>query len=52
MEWKLSEFKTSKTPDINTGDVVNIHVLENAYNPVKYYGTKQFEVFNQASIKG
>ena len=47
MAWKLAESKKSDTPDINAGDLVNIYVIEDGGNPIKYYATNQFEVFNQ-----
>jgi hypothetical protein len=52
MAWKLAESKKSNTPDINAGDLVNIYVIEDGGNPIKYYATNQFEVFNQIDIKG
>ena len=52
MAWKLAESKKSDTPDINAGDLVNICVIEDGGNPIKYYATNQFEVFSQIDIKG
>jgi hypothetical protein len=51
MAWKLAESKKSDTPDISAGDLVNIYVIEDEGNPIKYYATNQFEVFNQIKIK-
>ena len=51
MAWKLAESKKSETPDINAGDLVNICVIEDEGNPIKYYATNRFEVFNQINIK-
>ena len=51
MAWKLAESKNSDTPDLNAGDLVNIYVIEDGGNPIKYYATNRFEVFNQVSIK-
>ena len=51
MAWKLAESKKSDTPDISAGDLVNIYVIEDGGNPIKYYATNQFEVFNQIKIK-
>ena len=50
MAWKLAESKNSDTPDIYAGDLVNIYVIEDGGNPIKYYATNQFEVFNQMSL--
>ena len=52
MAWKLAESKESDTPDINAGDLVNVYVVDHEDNPVKYYATGQFEVFNQINIEG
>lgn len=47
MAWRLAESKKSDSPDISAGDLVNIYVVEEGGNQVKYYATNQFEVFNQ-----
>jgi len=52
MAWKLAESKKSDTPDISAGDLVNIYVIEDEGNPIKYYATNRFEIFNQINIKG
>jgi hypothetical protein len=52
MAWKLAESKKSDTPDISAGDLVNIYVIEDGGNPIKYYATNRFEIFNQINIKG
>ena len=51
MAWKLAESKKSDIPDINAGDLVNVYVVDHEDNPVKYYATGKFEVFNQIDIK-
>jgi hypothetical protein len=51
MAWKLAESKKSDTPDINAGDLVNVYVIEDGGNPIKYYATNRFDVFNQLNIK-
>ncbi len=51
MAWKLAESRKSDTPDISAGDPVNISVIEDGGNPVKYYATNQYEVFNQINIE-
>jgi len=50
MAWKLAESKKSDTPDISAGDLVNIYVIEDGGNPIRYYATNRFEVFNQINI--
>jgi len=51
MAWKLAESKKSDTPDISAGDLVNVYVIDHEGNPVKYYATGQFEVFNRADFE-
>ena len=46
MAWKLAESKKSAPPDTGAGDLVNIYVVDDAGNPIKFYATGQFEVFN------
>jgi hypothetical protein len=47
LAWRLAESRQSYPPDINGGDSVNITVVDDEGNPVKYYATNQLEVFNQ-----
>jgi hypothetical protein len=39
----------SDSPEIKSGDFVNITVVDDKGNPVKYYATNEFEVFNHVS---
>ena len=50
MAWKLAESRKFDIPDINAGDLVNVTVIDHENNPVKYYATNEFEVFNQLSL--
>ncbi|MCJ7542792.1 MAG: hypothetical protein MUO88_24345 [Desulfobacterales bacterium] len=49
--WKLAQSTKSDKSKINEGDIVNIYVVDDSGNLVKYYATNQFEIFNQVSIK-
>ena len=51
MAWRLAESRQSDPPNVNDGDLINITVVDVEDNPVKYYATNQFEVFNQIDIK-
>ncbi|MBW1752956.1 MAG: hypothetical protein JRJ46_07590 [Deltaproteobacteria bacterium] len=51
LAWRLAESGQSDPPDINGGDSVNITVVDDEGNPVKYYATNQFEVFNQVDTE-
>jgi hypothetical protein len=51
MAWRLAESKQSDTPDVSAGDLINVTVVDPEGNPVKYYATNQFEVFNRSKIK-
>ena len=46
MAWRLAESRQSDPPDINAGDLINVTVIDHEGNPVKYYATNHFEVFN------
>ncbi len=48
MAWRLAESRQSDPPEVNGGDLVNIYVVDDGGNPIKYYATDQFEVFNPA----
>jgi len=52
LAWRLAETRQYDPPDINGGDSVNITVVDDEGNQIKYYATNQFEVFNQIDIKG
>lgn len=51
LAWRLAESRQSDPSDINGGDSVNITVVDDEGNPVKYYATNQFEVFNQVDTE-
>lgn len=51
MAWRLAESRQSDPPDVNAGDLVNVCVVDHEDNPIKYYATGKFEVFNQINIK-
>jgi hypothetical protein len=44
--WKLSEATKSETTEIADGDIVNIYVVDDSGNPVKFYATNQLKVYN------
>ena len=46
LAWKLSEATKSDKPEINDGDFVNIYVVDDSGNPVKFYGTNQLKIYN------
>jgi hypothetical protein len=48
--WKLYMATKSDSPEIKSGDFVNITVVNDEGNPVKYYATNEFEVFNHVSL--
>jgi hypothetical protein len=50
MAWRLAESKQSDTPNVSAGDLINVTVVDPESNPVKYYATNQFEVFNQVPL--
>ena len=48
--WKLYMATRSDSPEISDGELVNICVVDDSDNPVKYYATNQLEVFNPREI--
>jgi len=50
LAWKLAEASNSNTPDNADGAFVNIYVVDDSGNPIKYYASNQFEVFNRRDI--
>jgi hypothetical protein len=45
--WKLFMTTRSDTADIREEELVNIHVVNDADEKVKYYATNHYEVFNK-----
>ena len=50
LAWKLAESRKSDTPENDDGALVNIYVVDDLGNPIKYYASNQFEVFNRRDI--
>jgi hypothetical protein len=48
--WKLYMATKSDSPEISDGELINIFVVDDLDNPVKYYATNQSEVFNRKKI--
>ena len=48
--WKLYMATKSDSPEINDRELINIFVVDDSDNPVKYYTTNQLEVFNSREI--
>ena len=46
LAWKLSEATKSNGAEMGEGDVVNIYVVDDQGNPVKFYATNEPKVFN------
>ena len=50
LAWKLAETKNSDTPENADGVFFNIYVVDDLGNPIKYYASNQFDVFNRREI--
>ena len=46
LAWKLSQAGKSTPPEISEGDMVNIYVVDDLGNPVRFYGTNELTVLN------
>ena len=44
LAWKLSQTTQADVSEISEGDIVNIYVVDDLGNPVKFYGTNQLQV--------
>jgi len=47
--WKLLQVSRSDDPEMGNGKLVNIYVVDDMGNRIKYYATNQYEVFNPDS---
>ncbi|MBW1804738.1 MAG: hypothetical protein JRJ85_28940, partial [Deltaproteobacteria bacterium] len=47
LAWKLSEATKSDDSEIKDGDIVNIYVVDDAGEPVKFYGINQLEIYKR-----
>ena len=46
LAWKLSQAGKSNPPDISEGDILNIYVVDDSGNPVRFYGTNELSALN------
>jgi hypothetical protein len=47
LAWKLSVATRSDKTEISEGDIVNIYVVDDEGNKIKFYATDQFRVLNR-----
>jgi hypothetical protein len=47
LAWKLSQAGKSNQDEISEGDMVNIYVVDDLGNPIRFYGTNQPMVLNK-----
>ena len=47
---RFAEATRSEGPEANDGDIVNIYVVDDLGNPVKFYATNQPKIFNYREI--
>ena len=47
LAWKLSQAGKSNPPEMSEGDIVNIYVVDDSGNPIKFYGMGEFMVLNE-----
>ena len=50
LAWKLAEASKSNMPENAEGALVNIYVVDDLGNPIKYYASNQLDVFNPMEI--
>ena len=47
LAWKLYQAGKSNPQGMSEGDRVNLYVIDDAGNPVKFYGTNELTVLNE-----
>lgn len=47
LAWKLSQAGKSDTSEMNEGDIINIYVVDDSGNPIKFYGTNELTVLSE-----
>ena len=50
LAWKLAEAAKSNGPEIADNEIVNVYVVNDTGDPIVYYGTNRFEVFNPKGL--
>ena len=50
LAWKLAEATKSDGPEIADNETVNVYVVNDSSEPILYYGTNRFEVFNPKGL--
>ncbi len=51
LAWKLSEATKSDNPETSEDDIVNITVVDDLGNQIKFYGTNQPKIYNPRNIE-
>ena len=46
LAWKLSQATKSDISGISNGDIVNLYVVDDSGNPIRFYGTNEFTILN------
>ena len=47
LAWKLSQAGESDPKGTSEGDMVNLYVIDDSGNPIKFYGTNELTVLNE-----
>jgi hypothetical protein len=48
LAWKLSQATKSDISELSDGDIVNIYVVDDSGNPVRFYGTNGLKILNDS----
>lgn len=51
LAWKLSQAGKSNTSEMNEGDIINIYVVDDSGNPIKFYGTNELTVLSECETR-
>ena len=50
--WKLQQATLSESPEFGEGRMINIYVVDDEGQPIRYYKTNEFKVYNQSPTEG
>ena len=51
LAWKLSQTTKRHILEISDGDMVNIYVVDDSGNPIKFYGTNELMVLSECETQ-
>ncbi len=50
--WKLRQATQTENDEFGEGRIINIYVVDDDGNPVRYYATNEFKTYNKSATEG